>query len=35
MLAIGVLMLLVSLKPLLFKSKKKDWRLTVGLDEPS
>jgi putative tricarboxylic transport membrane protein len=33
MLAIGAVMLLFSLKPLLFKSKKKDWRATVGLDE--
>ncbi len=35
MLGVGLLMLLVSLKPLLFKSKQKDWRSTVGLDEPS
>ena len=35
MLGIGMLMLLFSLKPLLFKTKKKDWRSTVGLDEVS
>ena len=35
MLGCGVAMLLFSLKPLLFKSKKKDWRSTVGLDEVS
>ena len=33
MLAIGTVMLLFSLKPLFFKSKKKDWRSSVGLDE--
>ena len=32
MLALGLIMLLVSLKPLLFKAKKSDWRRSVGLD---
>ena len=35
MLVLGLVMLLVSLKPLLFKSTARDWRSRAGLDDVS
>ena len=34
-LVLGLVMLLVSLKPLLFKSTARDWRSRAGLDDVS